>query len=249
MLYFRRLSTATSSLLHRFTHMKHNTPILKFLCEAHSPTWKWADNCTNPQLATNTGVWSRCRQCDNCLQFKRRQWTARSIEERAKWPRAWFITWTYENPKNHTSFQKSTGTRSQVRWYVIPQRTKRPQNGSANRERWSALIRTHHITLLKTHTETQTMTQGTAQERPQSRSLAYLLQRYPLSGLRRWRIYQLRYRLEAQETQDQGSQSDREGRPGTKTDRGKRKLEIAPDGKIVLKETERPKQQRITSSS
>ena len=101
MRYFWRLSDATSSLLHRFTHMKHNTPILKFLCEAHSPTWKWADNCTNPQLAVNTGVWSRCRQCPNCLQFKRRQWTARSIEERAKWPRAWFITWTYENPEEY----------------------------------------------------------------------------------------------------------------------------------------------------
>ena len=81
--------------------MKYNTPILKFLCEAHSPTWKWAHDCTNPQLATNSGVWSRCRQCDNCLLFKQRQWISRSIEERYKWPRAWFCTFTYANPEEY----------------------------------------------------------------------------------------------------------------------------------------------------
>lgn len=72
------------------------------LADNHAPTWRYAGDCTNPQFASNIGLFSRCRKCQNCLQTRKEQWIARSIEERAKWPRAWFLTLTYANSEDYT---------------------------------------------------------------------------------------------------------------------------------------------------
>lgn len=70
--------------------------------EHNAPTWRFGGDCTEPQFAGNIGLFTRCRKCPACLDTRKEQWIARSIDERAKWPKAWFLTLTYADPSEYS---------------------------------------------------------------------------------------------------------------------------------------------------
>ena len=52
-----------------------------------------------------TGNWVPCRMCRYCLDRKRRYWTMRILKEAKIWPRTWFVTLTYEDPRDYSYSQ------------------------------------------------------------------------------------------------------------------------------------------------
>lgn len=72
-----------------------------FMDELHKPTFKFHSDCDFPQFSARHGMWTRCNKCLPCLRYKANTWIHRSVKERSKWDRAWFITLTYANTESY----------------------------------------------------------------------------------------------------------------------------------------------------
>jgi hypothetical protein len=88
-------------------------------------TFKLAGKCTNPQFQSRQELWTRCQKCKACLRNKSEIWIQRSIKERSKWDRAWFVTLTYSNTTEYNY--------ENVQNWLKSIRERRKTNGKSNR--------------------------------------------------------------------------------------------------------------------
>lgn len=81
---------------------KHNSrEQIQLIQSLWTPTFKFAGKCENPQFVQSHHMWTGCNKCLPCLRKKQEMWIGRSIQERAKWPKAWFVTLTYKDTSDY----------------------------------------------------------------------------------------------------------------------------------------------------